>query len=130
LRDLEKKVYYQQRAKALKLPNAYTAAVTDYMRKPKVEKMQQGNTLHYKIAKNGFALKHVTATVDETNATGVAKINVHQHKGNWVIQYKPDVNTANPLLTLTITDNFGIAKTQMTSKTSFQNLCSQAAFLL
>ena len=40
LLDLEKKVYYRQRAKALKLPNAYTAAITDYMRKPKVVKMQ------------------------------------------------------------------------------------------
>src|SRR6218665_3230742 len=29
----ERKAYYRQRAKALKLPNAYTAALTDYMRK-------------------------------------------------------------------------------------------------
>src|SRR5882757_1741511 len=40
LRDPERKAYYEQRAKALKLPNAYTAAITDYMRKPKVVKTQ------------------------------------------------------------------------------------------
>jgi hypothetical protein len=35
LRDPEQKLYYGQRARALKLPNAYTAAVRDYMRKVK-----------------------------------------------------------------------------------------------
>ncbi|RAV99373.1 hypothetical protein [Pseudochryseolinea flava] len=34
LTDPERKAYYKQRAEALKLPNAYTAAVTDFMRKP------------------------------------------------------------------------------------------------
>src|SRR6478736_4314982 len=91
LRDPEKKIYYQQRAKALKLPNAYTAAITDYMRKPKVEKLQQGNTLRYKISKNGFALKQVTATIDQTIAVETAKINTHQRKDHWFVQYKPDI---------------------------------------
>src|SRR6187402_3572807 len=36
LLDPERKAYYSKRAKALKLPNAYTAALTDYMRKPKL----------------------------------------------------------------------------------------------
>ena len=35
LLDPEKKAYYRQRARKLKLPNAYTAAITDFMRKPK-----------------------------------------------------------------------------------------------
>jgi hypothetical protein len=33
--DPDKKKYYEQRAKALKLPNAYTAAIRDYMRNVK-----------------------------------------------------------------------------------------------
>src|SRR5918995_4808093 len=52
----EKKTYYQQRAKALKLPNAYTAAITDYMRKPKVVKTQERNTVTYHITKPGFRI--------------------------------------------------------------------------
>lgn len=34
MRDREKKVYYWEKARELKLPNAYTAAITDFMRKP------------------------------------------------------------------------------------------------
>src|SRR5690606_38898719 len=41
----EQKAYYRKRAKALKLPNAYTAAITDYMRKPKVEKVRERDTI-------------------------------------------------------------------------------------
>ncbi len=33
VQDPEKKAYYQRIAKKLKLPNAYTAAISDYMRK-------------------------------------------------------------------------------------------------
>lgn len=36
MRDARQKLYYQQKAKQLKLPNAYTAAITDYLRKAKV----------------------------------------------------------------------------------------------
>lgn len=107
LRDAEKKVYYQQRAKALKLPNAYTAAITDYMRKPKVEKSKQGNTLHYRIDKSGFPLKHVTATVTETNGVENARVETHRRNGHWFLQYKPDVNEATTIFALTITDNTG-----------------------
>ncbi|MBT1705710.1 hypothetical protein, partial [Chryseosolibacter indicus] len=35
----ERKAYYWKRAKKLKLPNAYTAAIADYMRKPKIEEL-------------------------------------------------------------------------------------------
>lgn len=35
MRNPDKKAYYQERAQALELPNAYTAAIKDYMRKPK-----------------------------------------------------------------------------------------------
>ena len=102
LLDPEKKAYYKQRAKALKLPNAYTAAITDYMRKAKVVKKQFGNTLHYKIHKNGFALTQVTATVRDTNGVE-KKIDVHQRNGNWIMQYRPDGDTATTI-TFAITD--------------------------
>jgi hypothetical protein len=50
LRDPDKKAYYQKRAKALQLPNAYTAAIRDYMRKSKVVQSKQRNTTTYSIA--------------------------------------------------------------------------------
>lgn len=103
LLDPEKKAYYQKRAKALKLPNAYTAAITDYMRKAKVVKQQFGNTLHYKINKNGFALKLVEATVTDTHGVE-KKIEVRERNGNWIVQYKPDLNAVWSM-TITITDS-------------------------
>lgn len=36
MENAEKKAYYQKVAKKLKLPNAYTAAITDYMRNPEI----------------------------------------------------------------------------------------------
>jgi len=36
MRDAKQKSYYLQKAKQLKLPNAYTAAITDYLRKAKL----------------------------------------------------------------------------------------------
>jgi len=45
VRDPEKKAYYQRMAKKLKLPNAYTAAISDYMRKGEIKEI---DTRHYK----------------------------------------------------------------------------------
>ena len=36
VKDPQKKAYYEDKAKKMKLPNAYTAAITDFMRKPEV----------------------------------------------------------------------------------------------
>lgn len=43
--DEEKKAYYWRKAKKLKLPNAYTAAVCDYMRKGEIKEV---DTRRYK----------------------------------------------------------------------------------
>src|SRR5688500_15223775 len=36
MKDADMKAYYKRIAKQLALPNAYTAAITDYMRKPQI----------------------------------------------------------------------------------------------
>jgi hypothetical protein len=41
LTDPRRKEYYQKKAKKLKLPNAYTAAITDYMRSPELIKLNR-----------------------------------------------------------------------------------------
>jgi hypothetical protein len=56
--DAEKKAYYQKKAKKLKLPNAYTAAITDYMRPIKLKETHRTNTaVTYRIAKRDFDVK-------------------------------------------------------------------------
>lgn len=64
--DPDKKAYYRQRAKALRLPNAYTAALTDYMRTARLLQMRDaGDTVVYKVSKKDFALQRVTITAHD-----------------------------------------------------------------
>lgn len=89
LKDPEQKAYYLKRAKVLKLPNAYTAALTDYMRKPKVQKVQYSNTVSYTVYKPGFTLKDVQVTTAES--TEPAKnITISQYKDQWIIKHALD----------------------------------------
>ncbi|MEO7988561.1 MAG: hypothetical protein ABI663_03410 [Chryseolinea sp.] len=104
LRDPEKKAYYKQRAKALKLPNAYTAVITDYMRKPKVVKLQNRDTITYSIHKPGFTIKQVQVMANEATAAIPQKVAISQHKDTWFVNYNPEDETAS-LLTLIIIDN-------------------------
>lgn len=99
----EKKVYYQHRAKALKLPNAYTAAITDYMRKPKVVKTQNKDTITYRVTKPGFSLPNVKAEPSETTGTP-PKVVTRQKNDSWHVHYTPEGDTTSSL-TLIITDN-------------------------
>jgi hypothetical protein len=64
--DPEKKVYYWRKAKKLKLPNAYTAAISDYMRKGEISeidtkqyKRKAGDMIKLKINKKDFAVHKV-----------------------------------------------------------------------
>jgi hypothetical protein len=41
LLDADQKVYYQKKARKLKLPNAYSAAIADYLRQAKVMQVNQ-----------------------------------------------------------------------------------------
>ena len=105
LLDAEQKAYYQQRAKKLKLPNAYTAAITDYMRKPKIIKTQDRNRLIYTVSKPGFVLKQVRLTSSEATIT-LPKITTHQRNDLWMIHYTTNINSATSFI-LTITDSIG-----------------------
>lgn len=105
LLDPEKKTYYKQRAKALKLPNAYTAAITDYMRKAKVAKSQHSNTITYHINKPGFKVQTVDVQVKETAGVPKPKVVIRQDKNTWFVHYTPDENTIDSTLTLVIIDH-------------------------
>ncbi len=60
LLDPVKKEYYQKKAKKLKLPNAYTAAITDYMRTAQVKETdRRKDVITYRVSKRDFDVKKV-----------------------------------------------------------------------
>jgi len=66
LLDAEQKAYYQKKAKKLKLPNAYTAAIADYMRSAKVVRVNQyEEKTTFVIYKKDFDVKQVDIVVNK-----------------------------------------------------------------
>jgi hypothetical protein len=56
LENPERKEYYRKKAKKLNLPNAYTAAITDYMRSPKLIQFTRSEKgANYCVNKKDFA---------------------------------------------------------------------------
>jgi len=68
LEDPERKAYYQKKARKLHLPNAYTAAIADYMRKPTVEKLngRQGTTT-FRVYKKDFSIAKTEVNLVSAN---------------------------------------------------------------
>jgi hypothetical protein len=79
LQDPQKKEYYLQKARKLKLPNAYTAAITDYMRKPMVMSVKcrgnAGENVMIIAAKKGFSLSSVTVSLVNRDGVSIATSN-------------------------------------------------------
>ena len=77
-RDPEKKEYYSRLAKKMKLPNAYTAAITEYMRKPSVgdvnvSKSKTGKAfIKINAFKKGFEAEQVKVIACDKNNHEVA----------------------------------------------------------
>jgi hypothetical protein len=70
LRDPQKEAYYQQKARKLHLPNAYTAAITDYMRRPQLKAIsRREQTSTYVVRKKDFALQSGVLRVSPTEET-------------------------------------------------------------
>jgi hypothetical protein len=72
--DPEKKAYYWRKAKKLKLPNAYTAAVCDYMRKGEISEIdtrqykgKAGDVIRIKVNKKDFNVNKVEVAMFDTN---------------------------------------------------------------
>jgi hypothetical protein len=83
-----RKAYYQKKARQLNLPNAYTAAITDYMRKPVVTKVTtKTDNPTYTVRKKDFALKQVTA--QRNDGTPIAA--TATEPDFWVFEAPPEV---------------------------------------
>jgi hypothetical protein len=66
LQDPEQKAYYQKKAHKLKLPNAYTAAIADYMRSAKVKQVNQyADRTTFFIQKKDFDLAQIDIVVNK-----------------------------------------------------------------
>lgn len=68
--DPQKKSFYLAKARKLKLPNAYTAAVSDYMRKSVISDInvnryngKEGGVISMKISKKDFDVCHAEITL-------------------------------------------------------------------
>jgi hypothetical protein len=96
--DPEKKEYYKAKARKLGLPNAYTAALTDYMRKPAVTSVKyKGNaagSIAITAGKAGFSLASVTVTMVNKEgaalATGTAVLK-DRRRNEWTARLAPDL---------------------------------------
>jgi hypothetical protein len=84
LLDPQAKAYYQLKARKLKLPNAYTAAITDFMRKPKASVMTSGSVTTYAISKKDFDLKK--AELVQMNDSGqIERTAGKESGGTWIV---------------------------------------------
>jgi hypothetical protein len=89
LLDPQAKAYYQLKARKLKLPNAYTAAITDFMRKPKASIMKSGSVTTYTISKKDFALNKVELV--RMNDSGQTESIIGRESGGaWILNVPED----------------------------------------
>jgi hypothetical protein len=80
MEDSKLKAYYMQKAKQLKLPNAYTAAITDFLRKAKVRAMtrstfaaKKNDSIIIKVNKGVFAVKSIRVSLCDTDGNVLAE---------------------------------------------------------
>jgi hypothetical protein len=84
MKDVAKKEEYKRLAKKMKLPNAYTAAITEYMRKPEIREVQldgysgrENHEINVNVRKKGFDIE-------------VVEVIISDEKGNVVEQGKSE----------------------------------------
>jgi hypothetical protein len=74
MKDPVKKAEYMEISKKLQLPNAYTAAITDYMRNPEIEELdlanysgKAGEEIKVTVSKKDFDIQEVEVIVVDKN---------------------------------------------------------------
>jgi hypothetical protein len=94
MEDPAKKAYYRRIALKLNLPNAYTAAITDYMRKAKISKVTVSDKVLIEAVKKDFKIESINVVVTAADGKvleqGAAQV---QGKESWrydPVTVKPD----------------------------------------
>jgi hypothetical protein len=84
MKDPIKKEEYKKLAKKMKLPNAYTAAITEYMRKPEIREVElrsyngrENQEINVNVRKKGFEVE-------------VVEVIIRDEKGNVIEQGKAE----------------------------------------
>lgn len=106
LKDPALKAYYQRKANKLKLPNAYTAALTDYMRKGKVESVNRkkytgkiGGDILVVVRKKDFAVREVAVSLSTFDGELIEKgLAVRNKEGNWIYKNTVAVKDARSVV--------------------------------
>lgn len=83
MNNVKLKAYYTQKAKQLKLPNAYTAAITDYLRKAKVTAFtrssfspKKGAVININVDKKAFRVNNIKAMLCSENGDSLPTQNL------------------------------------------------------
>jgi hypothetical protein len=117
MRDPQQKAYYWEKARKLRLPNAYTAAITDYMRKPAVSKVDTsrfhghaGDRVVITAGKKAFPLASVEVTI--ANAHGIPIANSmalpkNLRKNEWTLRMPVPIAEKETQFIVTAKDHAG-----------------------
>jgi hypothetical protein len=111
MRDPSKKQYYQAQARKLALPNAYTAALTDFMRKPSVDVVtRKGQRVVVRAGKKGFALASVKIIATDSNSVTLATYKTslsNECKNEWVTHIPIETDVDDHSLLIVVKDQAG-----------------------
>ena len=106
LLEPEKKAYYQKKADKLKLPNAYTAAIADYMRSIHVKQVNRyENKTTFSIRKKDFDLEQIDIVLSKDS--GETEIRTLPKGESFFWLHPTELNAG---VTVMITDAAGIVR--------------------
>lgn len=93
MNDPLKKAEYWEKAKQLKLPNAYTAAITEYMRNPEITQIElldyqgnEGDEIKIKVGKKDFEVETVEVLILDARGKVIesGKAERKNRRGDWI----------------------------------------------
>jgi hypothetical protein len=109
--DPQQKQYYRAQARKLALPNAYTAALTDFMRKPVVDAVKRkGQRVVVQAGKNGFSLVSVNVVVTDSSNVTLATYQANLSNGcknEWVVHIPAEIEVHNRNMMIVVKDQAG-----------------------
>jgi hypothetical protein len=98
MKDPAKKAEYKEVAKRLKLPNAYTAAITEYMRKPEIKELdttnysgKAGEEIKISVRKKDFEVQEVEVMMIDLNGEFIEDGKATKSMGDWVYRTSAEV---------------------------------------
>lgn len=83
----ERKAYYKRKAKKMNLTNAYTAAITDFMRKPTITEVStKGDVVRVFASKRNFPIRSVKVMGFNKNGEQTIEAQAVDKDGYWMFK--------------------------------------------